>query len=154
MVFGDKSDGAKKSCPSAKGINPQGSRKQPFGIAALLCHGSGAEGLSMVCAGRVGLRGPSLPSKRLGRRVWGSRWGTTLPMAAASTQHLGHEYEPGKSQFVNENRAEELLGSGQSGASMPLWNRDTSLSPHPRIAILGALLLFSEAITGQAREHD
>lgn len=74
----------------------------------------------MVCAGRVGLRGASLPSKRLGRRAWGSQWGPALPTAAASTQHLGPEYEPGKRQFINENRAQELLGSGQSGASMPV----------------------------------
>lgn len=154
MVFGDKSHITKNSCPSANGVNPQERRKQCFGIAALLCHGCGAEGLSMVCAGRVGLRGASLRRKRLGRRAWGSQWGPALPMAAASTQHLGHEYEPGKRQFINENRAEELLGSGQSGASMLVWSRDVSLSPHPRTVILGAHLLISEAIPGQTHERD
>lgn len=153
MVCGGKSDGAKKSCPSAKGINPPGSRKQPFDIAAL-CHGSGAEGLSVVCAGRAGQRGASLPSQRLGRGAQKSQRGPALPMAAASTQHLGHEHGPGKRQLINENRGEELLGSEQSGDSMPVWRRDMSLSPHPRTVIPGAPLLFSEAIPSQTHEGD
>lgn len=153
MVFGDKSDRAKKSCPSAKGINAQGSRKQPFDIAAL-CHGSGAEGLPVVCAGSAGLRGASLPSKRPSRRAQKSQWGPALPMAATFTQHKGHEHGPGKRQFINENGAEELLGSKQSGDSMPVWSRDMSLSPHPRTVIPGAPLLFSEAIPGQTHEGD
>lgn len=55
---------------------------------------------------------------------------------------------------MNRNRAEELLRSGRSGASMPAWSRDLSLSPHPRTAIPGAPLLFSEAIPGQTCEYD
>lgn len=115
----------------------------------LWCRGS----LHGVCR-QGGPERSQLARKRLGRRAWGSQRGPALPMAAASTQHLGHEYEPGKRQFINKNRAEELLGSGQSGASMPVWIADVSLSPHPRTVILGAHLLFSEAILGQTRERD
>lgn len=49
-----------------------------------------------------------LAKQKPGQESMGKPWSPALPMAAASTQHRGREYGPGKSQFVDENRAEEL----------------------------------------------
>lgn len=74
----------------------------PFSAMAL------GQRVSPWCVWQSKAERSQLAKQKPGQESMGKPWSPALPMAAASAQHRGREYGPGKSQFVNENRAEEL----------------------------------------------